>query len=205
MPIKQQSAVEFVSVYSWAILVVALFIAIIAVLAMSKTPASNLASSCSIQPSLPCSGTILAYNTVNPLNFKLLFTNNLGVTMYFPYNGFNVTTTNIGVSGVTYSIGNCTPSVATQGTQVLCMASIAGSLKPQVGSQTSTLFTMSYQLCKNNLQSSCQGAVYKSTGSSLQTMAPSSASLYTITFMTNPTGALIALNGMSYVNNAVSY
>ena len=202
---KQQSAMEFVTTYSWAILVVSLLVAIVAVISLSKAPAGNLASTCNIQPSLPCSGTVLSYNAINPLHFELLFTNNLGVTMYFPYNGFNVTTTNIGASGVEYSIGNCTPSIATPGTQVLCMANIAGSLKPQVGTQTSTLFTLSYELCKGNTQSSCQSSIYKSTGSSLQTLAPSSTNLYTITFVTCQASGMIALNGVTYVNNAVSY
>jgi hypothetical protein len=203
--LKQQSAIEFVTTYSWAILMISLFIAVVVVLAMSKTSTNYLASTCTIQPSLPCSGTIFTYNSVNPLRFTMLFTNNLGVTMYFPLNDFNLTTTNVGNAGITYNIGNCTPSIATAGTQVICRAAVAGSLKPAVGSQTSAVFTISYQLCSGNSQSKCQSTVYKSTGSSLQTLSPSTINLYTITFQTVPSTASISLNGAVYVNNAVSY
>jgi uncharacterized repeat protein (TIGR02543 family) len=202
---KQQSALEFISVYSWAILIVALFIGVVSVLALSKPLSGNLASSCNIQPLLPCMASAITYNAINPLHYELIFTNNLGVPMYFPSNGFNLTTTNLGSAGILYSIGNCTPSIALPGTPVVCQANIAGSLKPQVGSQTTTLFVLNYQLCKNGLLSTCQGTVYRSTGTSLQTVAPTSTALYTITFLDNPTSGTIVLNGVTYVNNAASY
>ena len=202
---KQQSAVEFLTTYSWAILIMALFIAIVAVLALSKPPSSYLASSCNIEPSLPCTGTAFTYNAITTPHFYLLFTNNFGITMSFPYNGFNLTTTNIGSSGTVYNIGNCTPAIAPSGTPVVCMASIANSLMPATGAQTSTLFTISYQLCSGNSQVSCQGTVYKTTGSSLQTFAPSNTVLYAVTFQTNPTTGSIVINGATYVNNVVSY
>ena len=202
---KQQSALEFISVYSWAILIVALFLGIIAVLALSKTPVSNLSSACNIQPSLPCLGSALSYNAINPLHLEIIFVNNLGVTMSFPANGFNVSTTNVGTPGLAYNIGNCTPSIALQGTPVICQATLSGTLTPQTGSQATTLFTFSYQLCKNNNPSSCQGTIYKSTGTSLQTVALSNTGLYKITFQTNTGNGGIVINGVTYVNNVISY
>ena len=202
---KQQSALEFISVYSWAILIVALFLGIIAVLALSKTPVSNLSSACNIQPSLPCLGSALSYNAINPLHLEIIFVNNLGVTMSFPSNGFNVSTTNVGSPGLAYNIGNCTPSIALQGTPVICQATLSGTLTPQTGSQATTLFTFSYQLCKNNNPSSCQGTIYKSTGTSLQTVALSNTGLYKITFQTNTGNGGIVINGVTYVNNVISY
>ncbi|HUY69991.1 MAG TPA: hypothetical protein VMV00_00280, partial [Candidatus Baltobacteraceae bacterium] len=107
--LRQQSALELLTTYSWALLIIAVFVAAVAVINSARPATNYLASSCSIEPLLPCTQTLLTYNTVSPIKFTLLFTNNLGQVMYFPVNSINITVTNIGTKGITYNVGNCTP------------------------------------------------------------------------------------------------
>ncbi|MDE1869342.1 MAG: hypothetical protein KGH60_05270, partial [Candidatus Micrarchaeota archaeon] len=182
----------------WAFLIVAVFIAAVAVLATTRPPAAYLASSCNIQPLLPCSQTLLTTNAVSSQRFVVQFTNNLGVPMQFQANAINLTTTNIGNPGVSHFIGNCSPSFATRGAQVLCTVYISGSLRPSPGAQTSTSFTLTYSLCNGGTPSSCQSTAYKSTGLSTQNAAPSNVNFLTVNFITVPSTGSIVLNGVTY-------
>jgi len=200
--LKQQSALELLTTYSWALLIIAVFVAAVAVINSARPATNYLASSCSIEPLLPCTQTLLTYNTISPIRFTLLFTNNLGQTMYFPANSLNITVTNIGTKGITYNTGNCTPALALQGTPVLCTALISGTFKPPVGTQETILFSLNYQLCNGKTKASCASAQYKSAGQSSQTMAPSSILFHTLVIQTNPTSGLVNLNGVTYLNGA---
>jgi hypothetical protein len=195
---KQQSALELLTTYSWAFLIIAVFIAAIAILAGSRAPASYVPSTCNISPGFPCEQAVLSgYNSVVKTKFMVTFTNNLGTPIYFPSNSFNVTLTNVGDAGINSYSGNCTPLVALKGAQVSCISQIPGTVMPSAGSQASASFAMGYSICKNMQLTSCSGT-YRTTGFSLQSVSPPGTSLYTISFVTSPNTGIIVINGASY-------
>ncbi|MDE1810518.1 MAG: hypothetical protein KGH66_00535, partial [Candidatus Micrarchaeota archaeon] len=200
--LKQQSALELLTTYSWALLIIAIFVAAVAVINSARPATNYLASSCSIEPLLPCTQTLLTYNTISPIKFTVLFQNNLGETMYFPLNSINITVTNIGNKGVSYSLGNCTPSLALQGNPVLCSAYIPGTFKPAIGTQETILFSLNYELCSTTALASCISTQYRSTGQSSQTMAPSATSFHLLKMVASPASGTVDLNGVTYLNNA---
>ncbi len=165
---RQQSSLEFLTTYAWAILIIALFIAVVVVISLSKPAASYLPSQCSITPLFPCIDTRLYYNAITPLTFTIVFQDNLGQAMYFPANAFNVTMTGVGVSGTQSSLGSCAPAFLPSGSQAVCTTQIPGNLKPPSGTTKSTSFSITYQLCTGGAQSSCASTAYTTTGTSLQ-------------------------------------
>lgn len=212
MRLKQQTAIEFISTYSMALLILVLFVTSVLVLSDFRNPQTYLGSTCNIQPLLPCSQTLLTFNSQAPstLQYYVVFSNQLGTVLYFPpTNSINVTTVNLGVSGTQYSLGSCNPSFASQGATVICEAIINGKLKPSTGTQTSLIFTLSYNICaptktNSNALKSCGIGLYKSTGSSSQVMAPSTVNLYNVAFNTVLNGTIV-LNGFTYLNNTNAY
>ncbi len=197
---KLQSALELLTTYSWAFLIIAIFIAAAALASGSRAPTSYLTSTCNINPEFQCLQSVLSgYNAATPIKFSVLFTNDLGAPVYFPSNSFNVTVTNIGTSGIHSYKGNCTPQLASKGAQIMCISQIPGTQVPSTGSQASVSFLMNYSICNNMQPSSCSGS-YKTTGFSIQPVSPPGASLFTTKFITNPNNGMIVLNGVSYAN-----
>ncbi len=205
MGLRQQSALEFIVTYSWALLIISLFVVSVLLISDTRAPAAYLQSTCSIQPLFPCSESLLAYNTLNPLQYYIVFTNQLGSVIYFPVNAINITTTNVGKIGTSYSYGNCTPAFASQGATVLCRANIGGNLKPNVGSQAIVNFGINYNICKTNNLLSCAPGLYKSSGYSVQNVAPVGIKLNNITFASNVPGGTVILGGITYFSDTSEF
>jgi hypothetical protein len=205
MPLKQQSAVEFLITYSWALLAVSLFVVAVLVLANTKAPSTYLQSSCNIQPLLPCEETLLAYNAPNPIRYYLIFTNQLGSVLYFPPNSLNVSTSGSesGVS-VSRSVGNCVPNFASQGATVFCEANLNSKSEPTAGIQTIIDFQLNYNICNTDNTISCAPGTYRSSGYSVQDVAPRGVTINNITFITNPSGTIV-LNGVTYFTKTSAY
>ena len=201
---KAQSAIEFMLTYSWVFIIIALFIVTVVLISDSRPPAVYLGSSCTIQPLLPCTEALVTYNAVTPLQYYIVFTNQLGSVMYFPPNAINISTSSIGGTP-NYQYGNCQPSYASDGSQVVCTANIITPSKPKAGSQAGLTFTISYSLCSTGTKSSCTPGLYKSSGFSAETMAPSNINLDSVSFVTVPPIATIVLNGVTYYNGISTY
>ena len=198
--LKLQSAFELLTTYAWVVLIVSVLVAVVFVISTSKPEITFLPTTCNISPSFTCVDTALgAVNGAKPINYTIEFLNGLQTPILLQQNGFNVTTTGLGVSGIQSTLGNCNPTFATPGTPVICSVDIPGSVQPPIGSKVSTTFAVSYQICQNNNQNSCAAQVYTTTGTALQPLG-TSVNLYTLTFITNPTNGTIVLNGVSYVN-----
>jgi hypothetical protein len=198
---KLQSAVEMLSVYSWALILIAMVVALVFVLNGPFAPVQYLSSSCNIEPLMLCMHTYLAPYTKsgNPIKFTLIFVNNMGVTLNFTAEPFNVTTTNVGGKGTVNSSGTCLPSRAHAGSEVICTADIYGTVEPPMYSSTSTSFKLSYYICKG---ASCSGP-YVSTGTSIQQISPGSANLVNLSIKTNPSNGRVVINGISYSNGII--
>lgn len=201
---KQQSAVEFVMTYSWAIIVISLFVVAVILLSDVRPPQNYLQSSCSIQPLLPCTDSVLAYSGTGPLQYYVVFVNQLGSTIYLPQNkALNATISIVGGRS-SYSFGTCTPSLASEGATVLCTANIGSNQKPGAGSSQIVDFVLNYSICSSANAIACNKNFYKSSGYSLQNIAPSGTSLDKVTFITK-NGATIIVNGVAYYNNTYAY
>ncbi|MGA2800715.1 MAG: hypothetical protein ABSE71_05325, partial [Candidatus Micrarchaeaceae archaeon] len=201
---RAQSAIEFMLTYSWVFIIIALFIVTVVLISDSRPPSVYLGSSCNIQPLLPCTEALVTYNAIAPLQFYIVFTNELGTVMYFQPNAINVSTSSIGGTP-NYQYGNCQPTYASKGSQIICTTNLVTPTKPKAGSQATLTFTVSYSLCNSNSKSSCAPGVYKSSGFSAETMSPSNINLDTVTFMTAPPIATIVLSGITYYNGISIY
>ena len=195
---RQQSALELLLTYSWAFIIIAVFVAVVFIVLGAKPPAQYLPTQCNIQPLLPCVQTLLTEPGTNTLStYKVLFVNNLGPALTMPANGFSINTTNIGSVGNNDYVGNCTPSFLIEGSEALCNVYITGSYFPSAGTEASVAFTISYGICNGNTPSSCPSTIYKSTGYSIQSMSSPVLNLYRLSFVTDSNG-LIVLNGRSF-------
>ena len=212
---KAQSALEFLTTYSWSILILSVFVAVALILSLSPSGQPFIASSCYIQPLLTCQDTEL---TNAPITYYMTFINNLQVPMNFTTNAINVTTTGIGVPGTMHTMGNCYPSFLLPGASAICKASISGSFGSTSGTRVNSYFTLSYYLCTGVKKGSCNTATaYKSSGYSVQTIAPANIVLYGVTPIIQgynyygagsdayyPNGT-VYLNGVPYASNVLAY
>ena len=198
---RLQSAIELISVYSWAFIILGIFVA--AVLVITSNPPQNyVSSSCFITPSFNCEGTILTtYSRTSPITYMILFNNGLGSPIYFAQNAINLTTTNIGYVGIQYTNGTCSPRLASIGARVLCTVTLSGTQVPPLGSMTSTRFLITYEICNANNITKCPNEAYQTTGNSYQELSDSTANFESITLYTSPGSGLIYMNGIAYVNN----
>ena len=199
---RLQSSLEFLTTYSWAFMIIALFVSTMVVLSLSRPVQNYIPSQCSITPLFPCLDTIF---TKNPLALTLVFQNNLGQALYFPANAFNVITTGTEVIGTQYSIGGCSPSLLPVGGEAVCNALISGNINPSVGTQFLTSFIITYELCNGNTFASCNTPTYETTGSSLQAVSSSNTNLYAVTFNVGAGSGMIVLNEVAYPENDVAY
>jgi len=204
MGLEAQSAIEFIMTYSWVFIVISLFIVTVVLVSDARPPTIYLGSSCNIQPLLPCTEALLTYNSITPLQYYVVFTNQLGSVLYFPPNSLNMSTSSIGGS-VNHQYGNCLPSFASKGSPIICTANIIVLTKPKAGTQAVLTFTLSYNICSSNTKSSCTPSLYKSSGISTETVSPSNIKLNNLTFMTMPPKATIILNGITYYNGISAY
>ncbi len=202
--LKDQAAVEFIITYAWAILVISLFVVLVLIISDTRPPQDYLQSSCSIQPLLPCTESLLSYNSINPLQYYVVFTNQLGSIIYFPPNAISISTSNIGGSSTYSNTGNCTPDFAAQGSTVLCRSRINGASKPGPGTQAIVNFVLSYRICPTSNVVKCSPGNYISSGYSVQSVAPVSININYVTFVIKPSGNIV-LNGVTYFNNTSAY
>ena len=79
---KIQSAIEFLSTYSWAFLILGIFVVSILAVVISPTrqTETHLPESCYISTSLPCYQALVLANSTTT-RFLVVFQNSLGVGM----------------------------------------------------------------------------------------------------------------------------
>ncbi len=167
-----QSIVEMLSMYSWAVLIISIFIAVAFILSGSPSGQPAVPAVCTIQPLFPCLDSTIGQASNNKIPFYMTFINGLQNPMYFPSaNSFNLTTTGIGVSGTKSTEGVCTPQFVEPGAQIICNANVIGGFGPAAGTKVDVLFSFTYELCSKNAQSSCAPALYTTTGYATQTVS----------------------------------
>lgn len=206
MAMKQQAAVEFIITYSWAILAISIFVITVFLLSGTRPPQNYIQSTCSIQPLIPCTESLLGYNYNGPMQYYVVFKNELGSVLYFPSNSINVTVANIGSSGSSHSLGDCVPNFASEGSTVLCSAAIGWNPKPSIGSRQIMDFVIAYNICGTDSAASCEKGLYKSSGYSIQGVAPVGISINNVEFSTDPASSgVIVLGGIVYFDGTSAY
>ncbi len=189
---RPQSALELITTYSWAFLILALVIAVVFILIGTRPASGYLASQCSIQPLLPCTQSIITtYNSIVPIKYTVLFINNVAPALFFPVNSFVVTTSGIGKSGTNSFKGNCTPQFALEGDEVVCAAAISGTLISSVGSSVTTDFNTTYEICSTANQINCPTSLYTSSGFSQQDVQPASSIFYKLKLASSPNSIIV--------------
>lgn len=161
---KLQPAIEFLSVYTWTILGVIIFVAIIIALSIGLGKTTYPPSTCYISPTLQCTKMYITLGQPSPVAY-LFFTNELGRTIGFSVNSFSIRPTYL---NNTY-YGTCSPTTALNGNFVECTAILTG-YSASLGTQLNPTFSISYDICG----SICAGSitVYNTSGSATLTVSP---------------------------------
>lgn len=198
--VGSQSAMEFLSVYGWAFLVLAVFLLVISMFVTSKPAYTYLQSACSIQPLMPCVGSYL-FTSGDHLVYSVMFTNNLGKPLRFPPNAVNVSLVSLFNQSRIVSLGNCTPEIAPYHSAVSCESTTGSMAIPPVGSILTVYFKLNYHICSN--LTACSSVVYTTSGTSQTSLGGSSSALHTLKLYTNAAGSSIAVGGVQYQNGSV--
>lgn len=162
--VKGQPAIEFLSVYSWTLIAIILFIVVISVLSTAQTKAVYPPPHCYITASLPCYGTYIMTNSIGTIAV-LIFNNDLGVTMSFPNNAFAVSP---GYTNVLY-YGQCVPTNAIRDAVIDCNATLSG-FSTYLGTEITPTFVVSYRICGATCANTLP--IYNTSGTATLTVSP---------------------------------
>ena len=149
---RQQSAVEFLSTYSWTFLVLAMLIAVLLIFISQKSPVNYLLNQCFLTSQITCLQDIITTNSTNIL-FAAKLNNYLGYSsltyLQFGANSINVTLTGIGKNGTNIFYGNCYPmnTLVPYAGQTFCIVKIPKQLVPKQGQKISATYQISYNIC----------------------------------------------------------
>ena len=201
LPEKQnegQSAVELLSTYAWAFIIVSILVVTVGIYIGIGTGARYIPSQCNIQPLLPCPQTALA-QTANQISYKMLIINNLAPYMYFPSNSFIVSSAGINPPLQQNYTGACAPSIAGKGDEIICTVYLPSTNAPPVGSSVNMQFSLKYQICSSSAISTCESSQYSSTGTSFQPLSSSTSNLYKLNLVSDPNSTII-INGQRYIS-----
>ena len=193
-----QSAVELLSTYAWAFIIIAILVATVGIYISLGAGARYLPSQCNIQPLLPCPQSSLSHTTSNQISYKILTINNLAPYMYFTANGFTVSSEGINPSSPQNYTGSCEPAIAAKGDEVICTVNIPSTNAPPIGSSVNLEFSLKYQICLSSAVSSCGLSQYTSTGASFQPLSAYASNLYKLTLLSNPNSTIV-INGQRYI------
>ena len=197
---RAQTAIEFITDYGWALLIIGISIAVLVIYAGPRGTSSKIPSECNIQPSLPCRGvSITSFNSTSKIRFTVSFVNNLGSEIEFTGNEITLTTDNLGKSGQSSTNGLCRPDIVPNGGVIICNVSLSGTSEPSIGTILYNTFNISYTICSSTNIPVCSGN-YITSGWSLQELSPPAAGLHSLSLIVSPNDGSIYVQGIPYVN-----
>ena len=165
--IKGQPAIEFLSVYAWALLSVILLVVVVTVLASSQSKNIYPPSHCYITPAFPCYNMYIMSNSVGTVAL-IIFNNNFGRPIDFPSNAFSISPT---YANTIYT-GQCIPANVAVGGVAYCNATLSG-YSTSVGTVLSPNFVVSYRICEKACSNTLP--IYNTSGSAEVTVSPYNA------------------------------
>lgn len=162
MSLRLQAAVEFITSYGVALLIIAIAIAVL--LVFGNAPVQSIPTSCSIYGTFKCADLAYGGNTFGGTRLEILASSQVqGV--------INISSFSAVVGGVSSTTGFCSttgkrgsPTSVAQGNQIYCVATFPNNV---VVSQTySGTFNMTGNYCPG-IQTTCprSGSIYKFSGS----------------------------------------
>ena len=168
MGFKVQSALEYLTSYSWALIILVVVVVSYFLITYNSSGTTFSPSYCYISAGLPCYQLVVSTNSLGSMAI-LLFTNDLGKTIYFkPTSSFYLKLT----ATTQYASGSCTPLTATSGTPITCVVYILG-YTPQLGAQLEPQFFFNYSECvSSNCNSKNSLLVLSTAGSSVSYAYP---------------------------------
>lgn len=137
MPLKGQSAVEFITVYGFVFLIIGVALSILVTLA--STPTLSSPSSCAVYGGFNCADVAISQNsTTGNASLYLLLTNiQPGIV--------NISSFNATVSNHQSVSGSCSPSMSLQGNIIACTADMP--FDAQIGRKYHGSFAISSNYC----------------------------------------------------------
>ncbi|MEM3791132.1 MAG: hypothetical protein QXL16_00165 [Candidatus Micrarchaeaceae archaeon] len=179
---KSQSALEFLMTYSWAFIIIALIVSLIVAYSLSNSSKATFTQTyCYIEPQMPCSALVLQTNSTSSRAI-LIFSNNLGTSIFFSTNSFFIYPTQLGIK---YP-GICLPSLAPQGSQVICVANIT-KLNFPIGVQLNPSFFISYGICSPK----CALPIYNTSGIGTTFASNMNPVVSEVNLVPSPAGAIV--------------
>ena len=160
---KGQPAVEFLTIYSWVISSVIMFLVLGVAISSATGKQVYPPAHCYITPSFPCYGAYVMTNSIGT-EAVVIMSNGMGTQIQFPSNSFTVKPTF--ANSIYY--GSCLASNSIPYNTVYCEATLEGYY-PSLGTELNPNFIISYRICRacsNNLP------VYNTSGSALLTVSP---------------------------------
>lgn len=177
---KTQQAIEFITVYAWALIGLTLFIAIVIAISGSQSSNAYPSARCYIEPSFPCYNMYVMPNSaIGGSIITLIFSDDLDNDLYFPVNAFSIRLPSGNFTGT------CYPEGPNSGIGIYCYA-VAYGYSPSAGTQLNPTFYISYSVCSNEdyyqfqtfEYETCQGKVgallpiYNTSGSAELQVSP---------------------------------
>ncbi len=196
---KAQPAIEYLSTFSVALLLLAIILAIVGLTLLGNNKVqTTVPSSCYISAQLNCFQMAVSSNGVVSTAI-IVFTNNLGTEIQFPTS--NAVAIVPEGSQKSYA-GECYPTNAVAGATVICSATLAG-YNPSVGTQLNPTFQLTYSQCASGACGSYVTPNNLNTSGSGTTYVSSNALIYPITLDTFPSGGKVSVNGVDYPSGSV--
>ena len=193
---KGQISLEYMLIFAFAFLIVAVVLALLYVTGTHNTTESN--AYCYLTPDMPCQGMYVIGNSVDPTNAKayVIFTNEKGIGISVRPGSFYFYPT---ASNTFYS-GECIPSNIPQGGIAVCNATVS-NLEEElpIGMQVNPKFTVEYSICSNNY---CEGLSpnsinFNTTGTGTTYVTQGTPSLYYVTISSNSIN--VTVDGVTYL------
>lgn len=196
---KTQSSIEYLSVFTVALVIIIIVIAIVAMLFVNQNTSTSTytSSSCYISPQIDCQQLVVATNGVKTTAI-IAFTNNLGQTMHFTANSFVVYPS---YSQSSY-YGMCYPANALQGAFVICNATLTG-YNPSAGTQLNPRFQLTYLQCQGEVCTTATPTTYNSAGTGTVYVSAGTSTLAGVQLESVPSGGQITLDGIEYPTNTL--
>ena len=205
MALRQQSAIEFLSTYAFAIFIISLVLVAAFTISVSVGSTAPVYSSCNLQPLLICQQSLLTYNSVTKaFNYIIVLRNDLGFSLQFPSaNAINLTVLKLSGGNGGFNLGKCSPLFVGQGSQAICQVAVTGQPQSKQGATSYAQFSLFYQLCTGLNSSTCGNTIYSATGTSYQSLSQGVTNLYNV-IVTSSNGVMI-INQEPYFNNTAVY
>ncbi len=146
---RAQSAIEFLTTYGWAILVMLVFVAVLYYYGVFQS-SRYVPRSCDMQPGLTCTSYAILEND-SGLQIFLSGSNGLGYDIGFGQESAIISAENLGGIGKQNYTGTCAPSIVKKGRGYTCIVNITSTARmPAQGEMRRATIALTYRDCETD-------------------------------------------------------